>query len=168
MRGSIAEPFRQTALVIALLLGAERIALGQDQSAATPKDEIFARKILMDSIDDRADALDWMLNGGKPFDFARAVGHADTISVMLMAFPHLFSPATDQWRPNATRDPGRDTYASPELWKNFTDFYQRAAAASQIAFKASRAKNEGEFRQAIAGLHNACDSCHAVYLKTDQ
>ena len=30
--------------------------------------------------------------------------HAEIVSVMLMAFPHLFPPATNQWKPNvATR-----------------------------------------------------------------
>ncbi len=129
---------------------------------------MFARKILMDAIDNHADELDWMLNGGKPFDFARAVDHADTVSVMLMTFPHLFPPSTNQWQPGARRDPGRDSYAAPALWVNFADFYRQAAAASQIAFKASRAKSEAEFRKTIAGLRNACDSCHAVYLKIDQ
>ncbi len=63
--------------------------------------------------------------------------------------------------------PGRDTYAAPELWSNFADFYRQAAAASQVAFKASRAKGEAEFRKTIAGLRTACDSCHALYLKTE-
>lgn len=48
--------------MIALLCSAERLVLDQDRSAATPKDEIFARKILMDAIDSHAEQLDWTLN----------------------------------------------------------------------------------------------------------
>jgi len=143
------------------------IALGQDQSAATPNDDIFARKILMDNIDSHMDAIDWMLTSGKAIDLTTATEHADTISVMLMAFPHLFPPLTNQWRPNAVRDPAHDTFATPDVWTNFSEFYRQAAAASSLAFTASRARHEGDFRKTMAALRTACDSCHAVFVKAD-
>jgi cytochrome c556 len=141
-------------------------AFSQDAVPSALKDEIFARKILMDAIDSHMDAIDWMVNSGKAIDLARAAEHADTISVMLMAFPHLFPPSSNQWQPHAKRDPARDTFASPALWPNFADFYRRAAAASRIAFDASHAKRETNFKTQFAALRNACDSCHAAYLKT--
>jgi cytochrome c556 len=153
------------ALCLALVVG--NVALSQDQSVATPKDEIFARKILMDTIDHNMDALEEMVRTGQPIDFADSSEHADTISVMLMAFPHLFPPSTNQWRANAERDPGRDTFAAPDIWTNFAAFYQQAAAASKLAYKASRATQEAEFKTTMASLRTGCDSCHAVYLKTD-
>jgi cytochrome c556 len=107
-----------------------------------------------------------VVNSGKALDLPRAAEHADTISIMLMAFPHLFPPSSNQWRPNAKRDPAHDTFASPALWANFADFYRQAAAASRIAFNASRAKREADFRTHMAALRSACDSCHAAYLKT--
>jgi cytochrome c556 len=122
----------------------------------------------MDSIDSHMDAIDWMLSSDKPIDLPTAIEHADTISIMLMAFPHLFRPATNQWRPNATRDPARDTFASPALWDNFPDFYRQAAAASRVALNASRAKREADFKTHMDALRTACDSCHALYLKVDQ
>jgi cytochrome c556 len=122
----------------------------------------------MDSIDSHLDAIDWMLNSGKPMNLSGAVEHADTISIMLMAFPHLFPSSTNEWRPNATRDPAHDTFASPEVWTNFADFYRQAAAASQAAFKAGRAKREADFKTHIGALRTACESCHAMYLKTDE
>jgi cytochrome c556 len=143
-------------------------AFSQGAVPSALKDEIFARKILMDSIDSHMDAIDWMANSGKAFDLYRAGEHADTISIMLMAFPHLFPPSSNQWRPNAKRDPARDTFASPALWANFADFYRRAAAASQTAFKASRAKRKTDFKTHMAALRSACDSCHAAYLKTGE
>src|SRR4030081_3653847 len=98
------------------LAGTGNAARAQDQSVATAKDTIFARKILMVTIDRNMDALEQMGRSGTPVDLDDVTEHADTISVMLMAFPHLSAPSTDLWRPNVDRDPGRDTYASPELW----------------------------------------------------
>jgi len=151
-----------------LLCAAGGAALAQDQSAAVPKDAIFARKILMDAISRNMDELEGMTSSGKAINLAEGREHADAISVMLMAFPHLFPPSTNQWRPNVDRDPGRDTYASPDVWARFADFYAQAANASKVAHNASRAQQEAAFKSFVAGLRTACDSCHAVYLKSEQ
>jgi ABC-type amino acid transport substrate-binding protein len=60
-----------------------------------------------------------------------------------------------------------DTYASPDVWSRFADFYQRAAAASKIAFEASRARRADDFKARIVDLRAACNSCHAAYQKVD-
>ena len=140
------------------------VALSQDQSAATPKDVIFARKVLMDSIGQNMDDLEANAGGSK-VDLAEGKAHADIVSVMLMAFPHLFPPSTNQWKPNVERDPGADTFAAPEVWTNYADFYKRAAAASKIAYDASRAEKEAGFKTLIGELRLACDSCHGIYYK---
>jgi cytochrome c556 len=152
-------------LALAALLLASSTA-AEDNPPLIPRDEIFARKILMDSIDEHLDAIDWMLSAGGTIDLARASEHADTISVMLMAFPHLFPPATNQWQPNAKRDPARDTFAAPELWTNFADFYRQAAAASRLAFAASRSKRRDDFETQVEALRSACATCHARYMKS--
>jgi cytochrome c556 len=150
------------------IIGVGTLALAQDRGAAIAKDAIFARKILMDTIGTNMDELEGMVASGKPINLTEAHEHADMISVMLMAFPHLFPADTNQWKPDAERDPGRDTYAAPELFTNYADFYAQAARASKIAYNASRAKQEGNFKTFVAELRTACDSCHAVYLKTDR
>ena len=122
----------------------------------------------MDTIDTHLDDIDWMLQSGKPIDLTQASGHAETISAMLLAFPHLFPPATNQWQPNVQHDPARDTFASPDIWSNFSDFYAQVEAASQLALIASQTRRESDFRKAIEPLRNACNSCHAVYVKADQ
>lgn len=152
--------------VLAGVLGTSLTASGQDPSIA--KDAIFARKILMDTIGTNMDELETMTASDKGVDLVEGREHADIISVMLMAFPHLFLPGTNQWKPNVDRDPGRDTYASPDLWTKYPDFYAQAANASKIAYRASRAKQESEFKTFVAELRLACDSCHAVYLKSDR
>jgi cytochrome c556 len=85
-----------------------------------------------------------------------------------MAFPHLFPPSTNQWKDGADRDAAADTYASPELWRQFPDFYARAAAASKTALEASRAANRAEFQARIGELRAACNGCHAAYQKAGQ
>ena len=119
-------------------VGLSSVALSQDQSVATPKDTIFARKILMDSIGRNMDELEAIAASGSGKDLIEGKEHADIVSVMLMAFPHLFPPTTNQWKPNAQLDPGTDTFAAPEVWTKFSDFYGRSNTASRIAYKASR------------------------------
>jgi cytochrome c556 len=161
---------RATILTVTAVLAAVGVSLtasGQDQSATIAKDAIFARKILMDTIGTNMDELETMTTSDKGVNLTEGHEHADNISIMLMAFPHLFPPNTNQWKPNVERDPGRDTFAAPALWTNYPDFYAQAANASKIAYKASRSEQERDFKKFVADLRVACDSCHAVYLKVD-
>jgi cytochrome c556 len=154
-----------TALLASVV--ASLTASGEDQSVAIAKDAIFARKILMDTIGTNMDELETMTTSDKGVNLTEGHEHADNISIMLMAFPHLFPPNTNQWKPNVERDPGRDTYAAPGLWESYSDFYAQAARASKIAYNASRSQQESDFKKFVAELRVACDSCHAVYLKAD-
>lgn len=149
----------------AILVAGVSAAISQDQSAATPKDTIFARKVLMDAIGNNMDEIDGIV-GAEKLNLADGKEHADNISVMLMAFPHLFPPSTNQWKPNVDRDPATDTFAAPEVWTNYADFYKRSKDASQIAYKASRAEKDDEFKALFQQLRIACDSCHGNYMKT--
>ena len=149
------------ALTIVVLAGS---ASAQDQPAA--KDTIFARKIMMGAIDTNMDEIETMLAPEGKLVLGDAQEHAETISTMLMAFPHLFPPPTNQWKPGVDRDPATDTFANPDLWSNFSDFYQRATEASKIAWNASRTKRADEFRPLIGQLRQRCNACHALNLKT--
>ena len=154
------------AAAIGMLIAAP-FALGQEPSGPPPKDTIFARKILMGAIDMNMDAVETMLAPNGKLDATEAREHADTISIMLMSFPHLFPTATNQWKPGADRDPATDTFASPDVWANFADFYQRASSASKLAQQASNAKRLHEFRSQIEQLRAACNGCHEKYMKTN-
>jgi cytochrome c556 len=153
-------------LVLAAGLGCSPV-LGQDQSAATPTDAIFARKTVMDMLSAKMDAVETATSSTKKIDLPTANEQADIVSVLLMAFPHMFPASSNQWKPNVDKDPGTDTFAAPEVWTNYADFYKQATAAAKLAYDASRATKEDEFRASIKELRAACDSCHAVYLKTD-
>ena len=93
-------------------------ALGQDQTATTAADAIFARKTMMDALSSKMDAIETATSSTKKIDLPAANEQADIISVLLMAFPHMFPAATNQWKPNVDKDPGTDTFAAPEVWTN--------------------------------------------------
>jgi cytochrome c556 len=152
------------AWLAAAVLGTSFVATAQDQSVATAKDVIFARKTLMSTLSDNMDQIEGMISTNK-IDLDDAHEHADTVSVMLLAFPHLFPPSSNQWKPNADIDPATDTYASPDVWTKFSDFYQRANAASKTAYNMSRAEKADDLKARTAELRTACNACHAQYLK---
>lgn len=73
-------------------------APAQEQGVAPPK-KIFARKILMGAIDMNMDEIEIMLAPEGQLNLAEGQQHADTISIMLMAFPHMFpASTTNGWR----------------------------------------------------------------------
>jgi len=150
--------------IAACFLAAGFAASGQDQGASTAKDVILARKTLMNSIMEKMDKITNMVSEGK-IDVASSREHADDISVMLMAFPHLFPPDSNQWKENVDLDPATDTIASPDIWTNFADFYRRSAAAANTAYEMSRADKEDEVKRLNRALGIACDTCHSLYLK---
>jgi cytochrome c556 len=153
-------------VLLIFILGAE-LSQGQEAGVTPPKDTIFARKILMGSIDMQMDEIEMMTVPEGTLNLAEGHEHADNISIMLLAFPHMFPASTNQWQPNADRDAATDTYASPDLWTNFAEFYQRAADASKIALDASKAKRADDFKALTSQLRAACNGCHALYQKTD-
>ena len=96
-------------------------------------------------------------------DLEGARGNADAVSVMFMAFPHLFPPGSNQWNPAADPDPVTGTYASPEIWTEFPGFYRLAAAAAQSAHDMRRATGIDDFKSHARELRIICDTCHALY-----
>src|SRR5262245_27638909 len=99
------------------------VAVGQGED--TVKDIIWARKILMSAVGDQSDQIRAMISD-RDIDLERARAHARTISVLLTSFPHLFPPASNQWKEGSDQDPANDTIASPDIWADFADFYKRA------------------------------------------
>ena len=149
------------------LIGAGSVAFAQDKNPATPNDVILARKTLMNSIGTNMYAIDQMLETGN-IDPVRGRANADTISAMLIAFPHLFPNSTNLWTPNnAARNPATDTLADAAIWESRSFFYQESMAASKYAFDASRAQNVAEFQKAAGDLRQTCDGCHATFQHKD-
>jgi cytochrome c556 len=148
--------------VVAAVLATSFVTVAQDQRAATIPDVIFARKTLMNFMCDKLADIERRIALGH-IDLDGERGTADAISVMFMAFPHLFPPDSNQWNPAADPDPAADTYASPELWNRYSDFYRLAAAAARSARDMSRADEIDEFKTHARELRIICDTCHALY-----
>jgi len=148
------------------LIGASSVVLAQDQNPAAPKDVIVARKTLMNTIGTNMYPVDEMLETGK-IDLAAARVPLESISAMLMAFPHLFPPSTNLWKQGAARDPATDTLADAAVWASREFFYRDAMAASKYAFDASRAQNVADFRKSARDLRLTCDGCHSTYQHKD-
>lgn len=150
----------------AFLATAVTSVLGQEQSSVTPKDVIFARKILMATIAINMYPIDQMLQTGK-IDLPMGRHYTDAIAGMLLAFPHLFPPSTNTWTANAPRDPTTDTFADPTIWQSFDFFYKECKAGADYAYDASQARTEDEFKKHAAQLRLTCDTCHATYQKNN-
>ena len=151
---------------LALALIASSAVLGQDPNPATPKDVISARKTLMNSIGTNMYVIDGMLETGK-IDLVAGRANAESISAMLMAFPHLFPNSTNLWKTNAVRDPATDTLADAAIWESRSFFYKDAMAGSKYAFDASRAQNVADFSKSARDLRQTCDGCHSTYQHKD-
>jgi cytochrome c556 len=159
-------PGRAPALAVAAaIMFTAAPSFAEDQPP--PKDTIFARKVVMGEIDMNMDEIETMLAPEGKLLLSDAQEHAEVISTLLMAFPHLFPPSTNQWKEGAQRDPATDTFANPAIWANFSDFYNLASEASKIAWNASRTKRSDEFRAQIKELRLRCNACHALNLKTE-
>ena len=79
-------------------------------------------KVVKDSVDSYMNELERIVASGKPINLDDAREHAEYISVLLLVFPYLFPPATNQWTPGDVRDAAADTYAAPELWTSLRTY----------------------------------------------
>jgi cytochrome c556 len=152
---------------LAALIVAVLPAAGQGQNAGLtgldkPGDVVQARQLLMDGIDEDMHDID-LAGTGQSFPLDALKAHADRISTLMSAFPHLFPPQTQP-----SPDAPVPTTASPAVWKEFADFYDRAAAAAKTALDASQAGTLDQFKPLGVQLRAACDSCHAKYMVVEQ
>jgi cytochrome c556 len=123
-------------------------------------DVVQARQLLMSQIDEEMQPVD-LVAGGKDLPLDELKSNVYRINTMLAAFPHLFPPQTK---------PGPDAFstaAAPEIWQNFEAFYGQVDAAAKVAYEASQATAIGPFRESAKKLRQACDGCHAKYMKVE-
>ena len=154
-------------ICVGAVAGPER-ALAQDRSPTMgethPADVVLARRVLMAGVGRNMDEITGMLEQAGPFDLNEAREHADLISTMLLAFPHLFPVETNTWSKTlAEDDPAHVSLALPAVWENYGDFTARAQRASQTALDASFASTAEQFKALAEDLQQACNSCHQKY-----
>jgi cytochrome c556 len=127
-------------------------------------DVIAARQLIMDGIESEMMVIELGLQGNAPqFDDLKA--RADRISTLLAAFPHLFPPQT---KPGVSADGSPiNTTATPAIWQDFEAFYGIAKGATTTAYDASQAGTAAQFREQAKKLRDACDGCHAKYMKVE-
>jgi cytochrome c556 len=152
------------AALAATLAAASLSASAQEHDAATIADVIFARKALKDATCDRMADIERMI-GGNRVDLDQVRIKADAIAAMLTAFPQLFPPSSNLWKPDSDQAPERATLASPDVWTDFPNFYRQAAAAAQSAVALSHARTVEEVKTRARMLRIDCDTCHALYLE---
>jgi cytochrome c556 len=151
---------------LAVALITSSVVFGQDPNPASPTEVIYARKTLMNSIAANMYPIDGMLETGK-IDLVNGRANAESISAMLMAFPHLFPNSTNLWLANTKREPATDTLADAAIWESRSFFNKEAMAASKYAFDASHAQNISDFSKASRDLRQTCDGCHSTYQHKD-
>jgi len=89
--------------------------------------------------------------------------NANTVHVMLLAFPHLFPPTTNLYDPKAETPA---TLALPAIWTDWDTFYRLASAASKAAeTMADTPAGKPQLRAEGLALRASCDACHALFLR---
>jgi len=68
-----------------------------------PAEVVLARRVLMAGIGRNMDEITGMIEDAAAFNLGEAREHADVISTMLLAFPHLFPIETDTWSDRLAR-----------------------------------------------------------------
>jgi hypothetical protein len=86
-----------------------------------PAEVVLARRVLMAGIGRNMDEITGMIEDAASFDLGEAREHADVISTMLLAFPHLFPVETDTWSDQlAEDDPAHVSLALPTVGRTTT------------------------------------------------
>jgi cytochrome c556 len=118
----------------------------------------------MDGIDAEMMPID-LFGAGTAYPLADLKAHADRISTLLTAFPHLFPPQT---RPGPAADGSPSpTTATLAIWEQFDDFYAKAQAAAMLAYDTSQAGDAEQLKEQGKKLRAACDGCHAQYMHVE-
>ncbi len=144
-------------------------ARGQDKvpglTGIDRSDEVIqARQLLMDGIETEMAGVELGLEA-KQIQLEDLKLHADRISTLLAAFPHLFPPQT---KPAVGSDGSPSpTTATLAIWQDFDTFYRMAQAAAMTAYDTSQAADLEAFRAQAKKLRVACDSCHAQYMHVE-
>lgn len=126
-----------------------------------PEEMIEARRVLMIEVERQMLPID-RFTLGQSADLAALKAAGTTLEALLLAFPHLFAPATDLFDPNVLEPPTR---ALPEIWRDFEAFLELGEAAESAAGAIAAANDAEALRAAGRSLRATCDGCHARFAR---
>ena len=86
--------------------------------------------------------------------------NARTVSVMLLAVPHLFPPTTNLYDAEAAQPV---TLALPKIWEQFPTFYAMAGATSKLADTLAHTTDADALHKGAEDLREACEACHEMF-----
>jgi len=134
---------------------------GQGWTGITnPQDLIIARQTLMTRLEELMKPID-TYTVDRTIPLATITTNAETISVVLLAIPHLFPPTTNVYDPGVKQP---ETLALPGIWKDFTTFYTLASATSDAAETLSHATGADAISTGAFNLRESCDACHDLFV----
>jgi cytochrome c556 len=131
------------------------------ESAADALEIIEARRVLMRRTEDLMKPLD-ALTVEETGDLPALHSAAASIEAMMLAFPHLFPPATNLYEANVRESP---TTALPGIWDDLPAFRTLAAEAEGAAATIVQTGDMETIRTAGRALRASCDGCHARFMK---
>lgn len=144
--------------------GAERATTATPATAPTAADVeeiIEARRVLMQQVERHMKPID-EFTVTPSGDLAALRSAGQTIEAMMLAFPHLFPPATNRYDATVRESP---TSALPQIWKDQAAFRTLAAASEQASAAIAAAGDAASLRTAARALRASCDGCHVRFMK---
>jgi cytochrome c556 len=122
---------------------------------------IEARRVLMLRVEELMKPID-ALTVAETGELASLQSAAASIEAMMLAFPHLFPPATNLYDASVRESP---TSALPAIWADPPAFRAFAEAAEHAAATIVQAADKETLRTAGGALRASCDGCHAQFMK---
>ena len=122
---------------------------------------IEARRVLMRTIEQLMRPID-EFTVKKSGDVPALRSAAASIEAMMLAFPHLFPPATNLYDATVRDTP---TQALPAVWDDGPTFRMVAEAAERSAAAIAASDDAESLRIAGGALRASCDACHAQFMK---
>ena len=134
---------------------------GVADSSTDVMEVIEARRVLMRRVEELMKHID-ALTVAETGDLAALHSAAASIEAMMLAFPHLFPPATNLYDASVPETP---TSALPAIWGDLPAFRALAEDAEHAAAAIVQADDMERLRTAGRALRASCDECHARFMK---
>ena len=165
MRRIVVVVLALAAVVIAGVLVSRNTGRETAQNTATDGTDsgeiIEARRVLMLRIEQLMKPIDAFAVEGTG-DLPALRSAAGSIEAMMLAFPHLFPPATNLYDATKRESP---TSALPAVWEDVSTFRTFAEASERAAATIAQSEDAGSIRTAAGALRASCDGCHALFMR---